>query len=105
MMEKEIRAGMLTRAAVIFFHTSESVAFCTILGVIFWEYLCIQDYPELKSTFSKALYKIILVIVFLICGFVLSAELGFILYLLLYISMSFLFDRNQNDFRRLLSLK
>ena len=92
---------LLNWVAVIFFHTSESVAFCTILGVVFWEYLCLKDYPELKATYAELFYKVFLIILFLMFGFFLSAEWGFVLYLAFYVSMSFLIYRKQIDLQKI----
>ena len=92
---------LLNWVAVIFFYTSESVAFCTILGVVFWEYLCLKDYPELKDTYDELFYKVFLIILFLMFGFFLSAEWGFVLYLAVYVSMSFLIYRKQIDLQKI----
>lgn len=62
-------------------HKKESFAFGTLLSAVFWYFISINDFKELKVTFKEILYPIFIVSLFLFSGVYFQSIIGWIVYL------------------------
>ncbi len=65
----------------------------TMLAGVVWLFLCAKDFPENKNSLIELLYSIILIVSFIVCGFIFKSYIGFSLYILTWIGASVLLMR------------
>lgn len=69
----------------------ESFAVGTLLSAVCWYFLCLPDFKWLKYNIREMLYPFIQVVVFLSCGFCFNAILGFVIYVIETLIVSYIF--------------
>lgn len=84
---------ILNTVGYLISHSNESIAFATLASVIVWYIICCISVKELKPDWKENLLLIILVPVYILCGFFLSSIAGFATYIIFALLFSFLLMR------------
>lgn len=84
------------------FKSNEGIAFATLLSVICWYIICCFSVKEIKPDWREVIVLVIGIPTFIISGFMLSSIAGFIVYLVVVLTLCVLFMRK--DFFALIQM-
>ncbi len=80
----------------------EAFSIGTLWSAIIWYFLCERIFPQFKDGIKDILYSLIIIIVYLMCGFLTKSYIGFVVYIVLFVLISLIFKKD--DFVGLLSV-
>jgi len=89
-----IVGAVLNGIAYLLTHSNEGIAFATLATVIIWYIVCCVSVKEILPDWKENVLLIVVVPTFLVCGFLLPSILGFVVYILVSIIMSFVLMRD-----------
>lgn len=78
-----------------FIHEKEAFAIGTLVSSFFWYSISINDFDFLKINFKDFVFPIVETLIFLICGFMLNAISGFIVYIFVSSLLIYFFYTNE----------
>lgn len=73
----------------------EAFAIGTLLSSFFWYSISINDFNFIKINFKNFVFPIVETLIFLICGFMLNAISGFIVYIFISSVLIYIFYTNE----------